>query len=218
MRSKIDTAAIVQFDSEATLMQDLTSNSDRLHLSLDELEHSLSLPQKRTGILPPPVTPSSRMGGTSIYDSIVAVCEDLLAERTGRKTIILFSDGFDTTSYMRRPDAIEEALRAETIIYAIGIGDQMQDGVDKGELTKLCEQTGGRAFIPRNVEELDLAFKQLEDELRQQYLLAYEPANDASDGSFRKIEVRLRNRKGLQIHHRPGYYALKQHENTEKRN
>jgi Ca-activated chloride channel homolog len=210
MRPAKDAVAIVQFDTEATLIQDLTSNSRRLHSCLNELEHSLSQPRRREGILPPPISPGSRYGGTSIHDSIAAVCDDLLAKRSGRKTIILFTDGYDTTSYMRREDAIDEALRAETIIYAIGIGDNSQDGIDKTELKRLCEQTGGRAFIPESVEDLDRAFSQLEEELRQQYLLAYEPANDASDGSFRKIELRLRNRKGLLIHHRPGYYALKQ--------
>jgi Ca-activated chloride channel homolog len=149
------------------------------------------------------------LNGTSIYDSIIATCNDLLAAESGRKTIILFTDGYDTTSRLRRPDAIEEALRAETVIYAIGVGNPESQGVNKGELNNICEPTGGRAFIPRDVEELDRAFAELERELRKQYLLAYEPANDMADGSFRKIEVRVPDRKGIRIRHRLGYYALK---------
>jgi Ca-activated chloride channel family protein len=80
--------------------------------------------------------------------------------------------------------------------------------VNKGELNKICEPTGGRAFIPRYVKDLDRAFDQLEQDLRQQYLLAYEPINETADGSFREIEVRAPKRKGLRIHHRRGYYAL----------
>ncbi|HKX28595.1 MAG TPA: VWA domain-containing protein [Blastocatellia bacterium] len=209
MRPEIDTSALIQFDSEATLIEDLTSNLGRLSGSLQELEHSLSLPPKREGILPPPVTAGSRRGGTAIYDAVVAVSQDLLAPRKGRKTIILFTDGQDTTSFTKREEAVDLAIHTETIIYAIGIGQESDETVNKKDLNKLCEQTGGRAYIPKTVQDLDRAFAQLEQELRQQYLLAYEPANDHADGSFRRIEVRLRNRKDLAVHHRPGYYAVK---------
>jgi VWFA-related protein len=207
MRPQIDQAALVQFDSEATLIESLTSNVGRLDGSLEGLEHKLSLPGKREGILLPPVISGSRPGGTALYDSIVAVCETLLAPRTGRKTVLLFTDGRDTTSYLNHHEAVEAALHSETIVYAIGIGSDFSGGVDKKELNSLCLETGGRAFIPQNVQDLDRAFAQLEQELRQQYLLAYEPTNETQDGRFRKIEVRLRNRKELHVHHRPGYFA-----------
>jgi Ca-activated chloride channel homolog len=90
---------------------------------------------------------------------------------------------------------------------SIGIGDPDVDGVDGEALKKLCEPTGGRAFVPKYVEDLDEAFQQLERELRQQYLVAYEPANAAADGKFRKIEVRISNRKDIRVRHRRGYYA-----------
>jgi VWFA-related protein len=125
----------------------------------------------------------------------------------GRKTIILFTDGYDTTSFTDRSEAIEEALRAEVVVYAIGIGNPDGEGVDRKALEKLCEPTGGRAFVPKDVEDLDQAFGQLERELRQQYLVAYEPANMAADGKFRKIEVRIANRKDIRVRHRRGYYG-----------
>jgi VWFA-related protein len=108
-------------------------------------------------------------------------------------------------------DAIDEALRSEVVIYAIGIGDPGMGGINDGALKKLTEATGGRAVIPKSHRELDSAFAQLEQDLRQQYLLAYEPKNEATDGSFRKIEIRLkdRNAKDLKIRHRRGYYAPK---------
>jgi Ca-activated chloride channel homolog len=203
-----DKTAIVQFNSETELMQDLTSNIARLRRGLRVIVDNAPFTERDYRGLPPPIIRGSRLGGTSIYDSIIATCTDLLAGKAGRKTIILFTDGFDTTSRLRRPEAIEEALRAETVIYAIGVGNPESQGVNKGELNKICEPTGGRAFIPRDVEELDRAFDQLEQDLRQQYLLAYEPANDTADGSFREIEVRAPRRKDLRIHHRRGYYAL----------
>jgi Ca-activated chloride channel homolog len=203
-----DKTAIIQFNSETELIQDLTSNIARLRRGLRVIADNAPNVERAYGGLPPPIFSGSRLSGTSIYDSIIATCNDLLAGKAGRKTIILFTDGFDTTSRLRRPEAIEEALRAETVIYAIGVGDPERQGVNKGELNKICEPTGGRAFIPRDVEDLDRAFDQLEQDLRQQYLLAYEPADDTADGSFRKIEVRAPKRKSLRIHHRRGYYAL----------
>jgi VWFA-related protein len=90
---------------------------------------------------------------------------------------------------------------------SIGIGDPDVDGVDGEALKKLCEPTGGRAFVPRDVEGLDQAFEQLERELRQQYLVAYEPANMAVDGKFRKIEALIANRKDIRVRRRREYYG-----------
>ena len=69
--------------------------------------------------------------------------------------------------------------------------------------------TGGRVFIPKNARDLENAFAQLEKDLRQQYLLAYEPSNEATDGTFRKIEVKVPAQKDAKIRHRRGYYAPK---------
>ena len=105
-----------------------------------------------------------------------------------------------------------DALKAEASVYAIGIGDRSFGGVNAGVLNKLCEATGGRAYFPKDPSDLDRAFAQLEQDLRQQYLLAYEPENGATDGAFRKIEVRVNNRgdsKEMRIRHRRGYYAPK---------
>jgi Ca-activated chloride channel homolog len=207
MQPDKDKTAIIQFNSETELIQDLTSNITRLRRGLRVIVDNAPPRDRVYRGLPPPII-GRALGGTSIYDSIIATCTDLLAGKPGRKTIILFTDGDDTTSRSNRSDAIEEALRAEAVIYAIGVGDPEAQGVKKGELNKICEATGGRAFIPRDVEDLDRAFDQLEQELRQQYLIAYEPINDTADGSFRKIEVRVPNRKGISIRHRRGYYAL----------
>ena len=200
-----DKAALVEFESEATIVRDLTMNVARLRRGFAEIVRNAPPPWPRG--TPPPIIVGSRKGGTSIFDSVIAACADLLAREAGRKTIILFTDGYDTMSFTERSEAIEEALRAEVVVYAIGIGDPEVDGVDRKALEKLCEPTGGRAFVPKAVEDLDQAFEQLERELRQQYLVAYEPANMEANGKFRKIEVRIANRKNIRIRHRRGYYA-----------
>ncbi len=204
-----DTAAIIQFEGEATLLQGLTSNPARLRKALAEVAYIAPPPIGVFGGPTPPINGGSRQGGTSMNDAIIATAADLLAKEPGRKTIILISDGEDTTSRKKIGDAIDEALRAEVVIYAIGIGDPSFGGVNEGVLKRLCEATGGRAFIPQGLRDLDRAFAQLEQDLRQQYLLAYEPSNEASDGAFRKIEVRVPARKELKVRHRRGYYSPK---------
>ncbi len=209
LRTGKDTAAVIKFEGEATIVQGLTSNPSRVRRGLEELSFIAPPPVSIFGGATPPINGGSRQGGTSLWDSIVATCSDMLAREPGRKTIILLTDGVDTTSRMKIGDAIDEALRAEVVIYSIGIGDPGFGGINEGALKRLSESTGGRAVFPRRSRELDQAFVQLEQDLRQQYLLAYEPRNEATDGSFRKIEIRLANRKEARIRHRRGYYAPK---------
>ncbi len=211
IRSGKDTVGVIKFEGEATIMQELTSNPARVRKALEEIAFTAPPPVSIYGGSTPPINGGSRQGGTSLWDSVIATCVDMLAKEPGRKTIILLTDGVDTTSRMKIGDAIDEALKAEVVIYAIGIGDPGMGGVDDGALKKLTEATGGRAVIPKSHRELDNAFAQLEQDLRQQYLLAYEPKNEAADGGFRKIEVRLkeRNAKDLKVRHRRGYYAPK---------
>jgi Ca-activated chloride channel homolog len=205
MRPDKDKAAVIEFDGEATVVRDLTASAAKLQRGFAEIVRNAPPPWDRR--MPPPIITGSRKGGTSIFDSVIATCADMLAREVGRKTIILFTDGYDTTSFTDRSEAIEEALHDEVVVYAIGIGDSYRSGVDRKALEKLCEPTGGRAFVPKDVEDLDQAFGQLERELRQQYLVAYEPANMAADGKFRKIEVRIANHKDIRVRHRRGYYA-----------
>jgi VWFA-related protein len=211
IRTGKDTVGVIKFEGEATVMQGLTSNPARVRKALEEIAFTAPPPVSVYGGSTPPINSGSRQGGTSLHDSVIATCADMLAREPGRKTIILLTDGIDTTSHMKMSDAIDEALRAEVVIYAIGIGDPGMGGVNEGGLRKLTEATGGRAVIPKSHRELDHAFAQLEQDLRQQYLLAYEPKNEAADGAFRKIEVRVkdRNAKDLKIRHRRGYYAPK---------
>ena len=230
LHSSKDAAAIIQFDDEATVLQELTSDADRLRRALAEVRPEGRPMRGGYGGPLPPINGRPHQGGTSIYDSVIATCSDLLAKEVGRKTIIMITDGYDTTSNLKVADAVNEALRSEVVIYAIGIGMAggqyggmrgrgprgrgpisgprpfpQSSAVDEGALKKLCEPTGGRSYVPKGAEDLDQAFAQLEQELRQQYLLAYEPTK-AADGTFRKIEIRVK-RKDVHVYHRRGYYA-----------
>ena len=94
------------------------------------------------------------------------------------------------------------------VIYSIGIGDRFRfEGVREDVLRRLSEETGGRAYFPHGADDLMEDFRQIENELRSQYLVAYSPSNAVRDGRFRRIEVRIAGRSDVLVIHRRGYYA-----------
>ncbi len=121
------------------------------------------------------------------------------------------TDGLDTSSRVKRSYAIDQVLGAEAVVYAIGIGDKKGEGVNKGAIRDLAERTGGRAFFPQKPGDLEAASTEIENELRTQYLIAYSSTNKRRDGTYRRITVEITNpdlkKMGLQIRHRPGYFA-----------
>jgi len=125
----------------------------------------------------------------------------------------LLTDGQDTSSRVTLAKAIEQAIQAETVIYAIGIGDRRGDGINKNVLTDLAERTGGRAFFPKKDSDLTAAFQEIEQELRSQYLLAYSSTNKTRDGKFRAMTIEIANpqlvKDKLKLRYRPGYFAKK---------
>jgi VWFA-related protein len=128
-----------------------------------------------------------------------------------RRAIILLTDGQDTTSRLLRSEAINRALEAETVIYAIGIGDSKYEGINKGALNAVAFATGGRAFFPKREADLKYAFSEIEEELRSQYLIAYSSTNKRRDGTYRQMRIDITNlelqKEKLKLRYRPGYFA-----------
>jgi Ca-activated chloride channel homolog len=128
-----------------------------------------------------------------------------------RRAIILLTDGQDTTSRLQRSEAINRALEAEAVIYAIGIGDSKYEGVNHDALSEVATGTGGRAFFPKRENDLSNAFAEIEQELRSQYLIAYSSTNKNRDGSYRQMQIEITNpelqKEKLKLRHRPGYFA-----------
>jgi VWFA-related protein len=108
-------------------------------------------------------------------------------------------------------EAINRALKADALIYSIGIGDRYTFGIDEGALKKISETTGGRAFFPHNEQDLTNAFAQIQRDLRERYLIAYASSNKNRDGSYRKVNIEIVNpdlsRQNLKLNYRPGYFA-----------
>jgi len=218
MRANKDEAAIVSFTGEVTLEQGLTGNVARLRRAIDQVEFVAPSGYVGGGVVvggTPPIsgTQQTLAGGTAIWDAIWATSNELLnstAQHT-RRAIVLLTDGQDTVSQVHMRDAINRAVKSDALIYAIGIGDRYQYGVDEGALKKLTEATGGRAYFPHNQHDLEDAFAQIERDLREQYLIAYAPSNKARDGSYRHVTIELVNpeirRENLRLNYRPGYFA-----------
>jgi VWFA-related protein len=218
MRPDKDEAAIVSFTGEVTLEQGFTGNLDRLRRAIDRVEFVPPSGYIGGGVVvggTPPISDTNQMlaGSTAIWDAVWASSNDLLsvsADNT-RRTIILLTDGENTSGQMKIHEAIERAQKADALIYAIGIGDSYQGGVDEGSLRKITEQTGGRAYFPHNERELRSAFAQIQRDLREQYLVAYSPSNKARDGSYRRIQIEVINpelrAQKLKLNYRPGYFA-----------
>jgi VWFA-related protein len=218
LRPERDEAAIVSFTGEVTLEQGLTGNIARLRRAIDEVRFVPPSGYIGGGVVvggTPPISGTRQIlaGSTAIWDAIWATSNELLsasAEHT-RRAMILLTDGEDTISQVKMQEAINRALKADSLIYAIGIGDRYEFGINEGALKKLTEQTGGRAFFPTNERDLATAFAQIERDLRERYLIAYSSSNKLRDGSYRKVTIEIVNptvrRENLKLNYRPGYFA-----------
>ena len=214
-----DEVAVATFTGETTLEQSLTGNPARVRRAIDRVEFvppsgylggGLSIP----GATPPISGTNQRLAGsTAIWDAIWVTSKEVLSESSDktRRAIILLSDGVNTSGQVKMDEAIDRAIKADAIIYSIGIGDNFFDGVDEGTMRKVAERTGGRAYFPRNEQDLRDAFAQIQQELRSQYLVAYSPTKKAKDGSYRQVRINVVNpelrKQNLRLTYRQGYFS-----------
>lgn len=223
VRPAKDEVAIISFTGESTLEQGMTNNVNRLRRAVERVQFVPPSGYIGGGVLTnggsvpgtPPISGDNQAvaASTAIWDAIWVTSDEILGpapERT-RRAIVLLTDGINTSGKKKLDEAVQAALKSEAVIYTIGIGDNFLDGVDKGSLNKISDRTGGRAYFPRDERELRDAFKQIQDEMRSQYLIAYEPTNQTRDGSYRKIEIQLASpqlqKDKVKLTHRQGYFA-----------
>jgi Ca-activated chloride channel homolog len=196
IRPKTDKAFVLAFDEVPTVEQDFTNDLDKLAKGVK-------------GIRPG--------GGTALWDAVYYACRDkLIKGRAEEKTveavrmaIIVVSDGDDNQSRVLRDEAIEMAQRAGVIIYTIStnLSNILEPG-DKN-LKMLAEATGGRAFNPFKLTNLQDDFHEIQEELRSQYSLSYKPDQIVLNGQFRPILIASDN-KSLKVRAKKGYYVPRQ--------
>jgi VWFA-related protein len=211
LRRGKDEAFVMTFDDEPQTIQAFTPDTGKLR---DQILRT------RAG------------GGTAVYDAIYQACVQELSHPPRppgdqpdvvRRVMILISDGEDNLSTHTRAEAIEMAQRSSVVIYTISTSTQWvtlddpskeRTGNRKYHLTDgdkilqaLAEETGGRAFYPYHVDDLDQSFQDIGDELRNQYSIAYNASTHSLDGRYHKIRIEVPEHKGYQVRARKGYFA-----------
>jgi len=157
-----------------------------------------------------------RLGAaTALYDAIYLTSRSL-DRRQGRKVIVLITDGGDTISRYDYKEALRAAEQAESIVYSIIVVPiENSAGRETGgehALIQISEDTGGKYYYATSMAQLDDAFRQISDELRTQYLLAYYPSQRLSNSQFRRIQVKVSgppDASSYHARHRAGYYTTK---------
>jgi VWFA-related protein len=231
LRPKEDRAFVIHFDNEVELLQDLTGSREELQRALGELETPTlqrrggygggggrypgggGRGQGRGG--------GGGRGGTSLYDAVFLGADEIMKKETGRKALILLSDGEDNGSRLSMSEAIESAQRADTLVYTILFSDRDFDmapiraavrrgGFDlpdgKKVMRELAEKTGARFFEVSRRLTFQKVFSIIEEDLRNQYSIGYSPDPPAPAGAYRRVHLKTKTR-GLTVQARDGYFA-----------
>jgi Ca-activated chloride channel family protein len=154
-----------------------------------------------------------RLGSaTALYDALYLGSRSL-ESRTGRKVMVVITDGGDTVSSVTYKEAVRAAQIAEAIVYSIIIvpvaASAGRDTGGEHALIQISEDTGGKYYYAASIPEVDDAFQKISEELRTQYLLAYYPSKRLTNSDYRRIHVTLHQDHGYKVRHRTGYYTSK---------
>jgi VWFA-related protein len=207
-----DLAFVLGFDVNVDLLQDFTNSVHALKTALNSARiNTAGGGGTGTPGLGGGTVPVGTPRGTLLYDAVYLASNDELSQQVGRKAMILLTDGEDQGSQLKIKDAIEAAQSSDSIVYGLLCADRgfygfgEYSGADK--MKKLTQETGGRVIVVGNkFDKLKDAFNQIANELRSQYNIGYTSTNTALDGSFRRVEIRAKD-KDHKIQARTGYYA-----------
>ena len=192
MRTK-DEAAIYSIETDSYLAQPLTNDVLRL-------EHTIAMFGKPEG-------------GTSLFDAIVTA-SGYLRPYSGRRVLVIVSDGIETTSRHTEFDQVVQRVLADDCqVYVVQTG--LYDGANlralaaERRMEQLTSQTGGAVYLPKTTDQLDVAFDQIAADLAHQYVLSYYPSADSRDGRLHMLDLRIKTRNDVRVRSRRGYYSPK---------
>jgi len=197
-----DLAEVIDFDNRVTVLQNFTNSAQDLETAI-----------RRT----------SAGGSTSLFNAVYIALKDLkkvvakTPDEIRRQAIIVLSDGEDTSSLLPFEEVLDLAKRSETAIYSIGLRSPEGPGTgSKGfkeaefVLRQFSQETGGRAFFPNQLADLNNVYGQIADELSSQYTVGYTSKNPKRDGAWRRVVVRV-TRPNLTARTKLGYFAPTAH-------
>src|SRR5215467_11744015 len=195
-----DEAFVASFKAEAELVQDFTDDRRELEDAIGDLYTS---------------------GGTALLDAIIATSD--YAHDKGkrrRKALVIFSDGLERNSSVKEKEVMEAIKENEVQVYLVGfIDEEMEDNKNafgkspakkaRDLLSLIADDSGGRAFFPKDISEIPAIAAQIAKDLRTQYVVSYYPTNDNLDGAFRTVQVTINSQgyRKLIARTRRGYYS-----------
>ena len=190
-----DRAAVVPFNQVVRVTQPLTEDLERVEDA---------------------IRAASTSGGTAVYEAVYIALRELAraqreADRVRRQALVVLTDGLDNSSHVALSDVLSEARRSTVTVYTVVPPSGGEESLSRArplplfDLRVLAEETGGRTFVPARLEDLADTYREIAEELSQQYWLAYVPSVRAE--GFRRVSVRVATRPGLSARTRSGYYA-----------
>ena len=243
LRPEKDLAFVIHFDFEVELLQDITSSRRLLNQALEDLSGPSQLRQRQQGggqgryptgggYPGGGQPPRQRGGGTLLYDSVLLASDEMMRKQSGRKALVLLTDGVDQGSKVSLATAVEAAQRADTLVYAVlfedpnaygagpmgGIGGMGRRGGGrrvpmqaphangKKVLEQMASETGGRFFEVSKKHPLEQIYAEIDEDLRHQYSIGYTPQRNDKVYGYRRVHLTTKE-KGLIVTTRQGYYA-----------
>ncbi|MGA9390853.1 MAG: VWA domain-containing protein [Candidatus Sulfotelmatobacter sp.] len=185
-----DEVFVVNFNDEYYLDQDFTNDLLKLKEALEKIDAK---------------------GGTALYEALVASADNFKNAKLERKVLFVVTDGEDNASRETLEQAVKQ-LQQENgpAVYAIGIlGDEEHPKRAKRALDTIAQRTGGIAFFPRTLDEVDEISRQVAHDIRNQYTIGYKPTNPKGAGGFRtiRVEAKAKGHGKMTVRTKSGYYA-----------
>lgn len=187
-----DTVRVTEFNDSVGVLQESTSDRDALKAAVNRI---------------------SAAGSTALYNALYVTLKSLPPASRGselrRRVIVLVSDGEDTSSLVWEEQVLELVRRREATIHVIALNRESDASNRSARLLRLlAAESGGEVHHPASIGDLDEVYSRIGEELRSQYTIGYVSSNPARDARWRRIELRVRGHKDVQVRHRTGYYAV----------
>jgi VWFA-related protein len=227
LREDKDQAFVIHFDRDVELVQDLTPSRQKLEKALEQLQQPKQMRAGGPGGASNRPSGNREGGGTALYDSVLLAANEIMSKETGRKAVIILSDGVDNGSRSDLTEAIEAAQKADMLVYTILYSDETgspdplkgmntprhgrvappQSNLPNGRkvMQDLARETGGDFFEVSKKLPIGQTFERIQEDLRNQYSIGFVSDKPGSGTAFRAVHINLKE-KGMVVQARAGYF------------
>jgi len=217
LRPDKDQGAVYSFSDSAVLRQKLTGEFQLVRDALEKLRVEIPSGYVGGGLIigrpPAAVVGKPIPGSTSLWSSMAVINEQVFTSSGSHaiRAIVIMTDGQDTSSQIKKSEAIKRLIKDGVAVYAIGLGDEKYfDGIDKSALRSLAERTGGLAFFPKKDEEILTALTHIGRALHGQHFIGYKSSRTNPSATFHELKVEIVNpalrKQGIRLAYPQGYF------------